>query len=284
MKIPTLTLVLALTLVFMTIIKCGRFQMLYFLILICSLYIIIDKKRKRNYIKRITNKYNVCKKPVPFKILRKINKQKHAIGIVSASLYGNVTPKFKKKYLSNIDKNIKKIKKYLPNWAFRIYTSENLVTHVMHLISKYSIVEIFVMHDTVNHRASQWRYLIAGENKKFIIVDLDDVFSKKIKDYIDRWEKSKKPFIIFSDYFGFLPMSGKSWGGKKNAIPDIKILMNKHCQGWFGVDEAFLKKYIHPRILEKGVFEPRFFEENKKIVIILSCFMFLFLINYFFGC
>jgi len=202
-------------------------------------------------------------------------------GIISYSLFGKVNNNWKKGLLEPLLLNCNKIKTFLPNWLIRIYISSNIDDSIKKQLF-LSGAELYVMKENNNNfwQGLLWRFLVAEENKTFIISDADSIINLKTINKINYWQKSNKKFFRIATLHNFfIPINAGNWGGKsinnKPVIPNIKTKMAKYNTNWFGSDEAFLSKEIWPSFIKEGYYEGSPLLSKSKIIIIIILFFIL---------
>jgi len=197
-----------------------------------------------------------------FKVHKIYNKSTGKDGILSTCLYGNTNnKKIFDKYVRPLLKNIYHIKKYLPNWVYRVYLDPSISKNILQQLVNTKC-EVYVMNKPSNgHEGSMWRFLPAQEDLPFISLDADDICKKKITeafwvDYIEPWLKSDKQFFQHKCHFhnAVIPITAKYWGCKPGSIPNIDKLIDEYSDVWYGCDEAMLAKHVYPMLKTQGVY------------------------------
>jgi len=217
------------------------------ILLILTVYITMSNFRIRSFFYR----YRSLKKrkfpSTQFKI-RKIYNPHYSEGVISTTLFGDITnEKFIGPLLSN--------KLYIPpKWHLRIYLSPKVEKKFIEKLIEKDY-EIYLMdEESEGFTGTCWRFLPLSEGKPFLSIDLDDL-DKKNKDGIlgqwgvskelfEKWNQSRKPFIIFGSSLCSPIMAGK-WGAKYFYPQVIEKLESLDLRK-FGSDEMFLKEFILP--------------------------------------
>ena len=243
----------------------SKYLFVLLLIIIIILYILCNKIKNENFLQRKFG-YTRRHKSRNFKVVKTINKMKNPKGVFSISLYGDDNDKkFYERYVKDLFKNLKTLKRLFPEWTFRIYLDPKISkTTRRKIIDKGG--EIYVMNkSSVGHEGMTWRFLPADEDLPFIVLDSDDNVDLNKKDHYDtcwidhveKWIKSDKR--IFHHKIPvvntlLIPLSGKYWGAKPKTLPNMNKLINEYCGEWYGADEAFLVKEIWPFFKKNDVY------------------------------
>ena len=135
-------------------------------------------------------------------VQHKYNQHRHAKGIVSISLFGNVdNPKFYSTYVKPILTSARNIEEILPGWYLRIYLDPNLPEEIREELIQHDC-EVFIMSESsINLCGTFWRFLPASEKLPFITHDADMELTKggfyvpDLSKHVKCWMKSDKPFI-----------------------------------------------------------------------------------------
>lgn len=167
-------------------------------------------------------------------------------GIFSFSMYGEYT-RFVPKIFTNIDV----IKGFFPTWKCRFYVDNTIGDDVFEKLRRVADVVIMEREGqkgTLNFEGSLWRFLAAAEDKPFVMLDADDIMTKREAKLIDAWYKSDYKWFFGDGTYSYCPIMAKNWGGRARAIPDMEERINKYCETWFGFDECFLYNEIWPLV------------------------------------
>jgi hypothetical protein len=257
-----------------------------------------DIPRIKTFIKRSNAKLvKATEKTKPnFEIISILNRKENSVGIISISLFGDSSEKrFYTELVQPILDNAEILYAHLPGWVIRVYFSTRISKEILQKLLDAD-VEIYLMNeDTVNNKYAGllWRFLPAGENKQFIILDADmSILSKNIAmkpliPNIYKWINSNKPFLrrrMFCTFF-LIPIYAGMWGGKPNKenkeiIPNIKNLMENYQHNWFGTDEAFLKTEVWPLFVKEGYYDVsnNLINIIKVLFIVIILFILIFII------
>ena len=272
-----------------------------YLLIIAVVIIFLWKFTTRGYSRRILSDITRC----PFGkekyfIVKVLNEDPAAEGIISYSLYGNYT-----KYAPSLYRQLDVIPNYLPEWQPRVYVPIDVPKEItIELLKRGACViklnggdsEESAKHGAreteglqsrgllkdrpgrvgiKGHEAALWRFLPAMQTKPFITLDADDSFDTGLPNKIKRWLASGKQFFGFKPAELFLPMAAGRWGGRAGydgspPIPDMLERINEYCDHWFGFDEAFLKKEIWPIVKKRGIHRAIFWPINFMLIFAIS--------------
>lgn len=273
-----------------------------YLLIIMVVVIFLWKFTTRGYSRRILSDITRC----PFGkekyfVVKTLNEDPDAEGIISYSLYGNYA-----KYAPSLYRQLDVIPNYLPKWQPRVYVPIDVPKEVViELLKRGACVIKLNGGDSEEaakarkalkigikgHEAALWRFLPAMQTKPFITLDADDSFDTGLPNKIKRWLASGKQFFGFKPAELFLPMAAGRWGGRGTAlagprvgldqnqdpgydgsppIPDMLERINEYCDHWFGFDEAFLKKEIWPIVKKRGIHRAIFWPINFMLIFAIS--------------
>ena len=254
---------------------------IFIVILILVCIILFSTTCDRNYWKRVLPIQKCTFGQRKYEVIKKINEQKHAKGLISYSLYGNY-----EKYSPKVIKNCLTVKDKLKGWHVRVYSAKDISNNVTEQIIKNG-GEIFVMgpESPLGHEGSLWRFHAAKENIPIVCLDADDDFDSSIEKEIKTWLKSKYQFASFSKHGYFVPLAAGLWGHnpskKYNKLQNIDHEINQYCEHWFGFDECFMKYHLWPKFKQYGYYQTRgfYFKELSILGVILFLILIVFVLK-----
>ena len=220
-----------------------------------------------------------------FDVFEVLNGQPDAKGVVSISLFGDSTsPRFRPGLVKPLLRSSRIIEDVLPGWVIRVYVSESIPQSVRQELIDAGC-EVYVMGKMIGVEGLCWRFLVAGEDKPFIVHDADmpiDVstsFFPPLEKHVTKWLNSDdQPFLRRKNgvvnVFDHIPLCGGMWGGKptkEGVVPlaDIKDRMEKYEYNYFGSDETFLKKEVWPLFKKEGYYSISTTAENSLLLLLV---------------
>lgn len=160
-------------------------------------------------------------------------------GIISYALYTDYDS-----IAINLIDNIRKVKKYLPQWQVRIYSAIDISPQLVQQLCA-SGAEVIIMGPELpkGHQGEVWKFLPAATSLPFVALSAGDPFSKMDAKNIRQWITSNRRFCCFSNL---------NWGSRDSAIPNIKSLIDEYSEHWLGFADVFFVRVIYPLLSGKS--------------------------------
>tara|TARA_R110000851_G_scaffold323724_2_gene490618 strand:- start:478 stop:1140 length:663 start_codon:yes stop_codon:yes gene_type:complete len=178
--------------------------------------------------------------------------------IISFSLWGHDL-----KYLVGAKKNADLIDKIYPGWIGRFYVAETIPYSILADLQSRENCQVVIRPGLGDWRSMFWRFEPAGEKDVDIMIsrDTDSRISLREKEAVNEWIDSEKGFHIMRDHpWHKFPVLGGMWGVKKDAIPDMKDLINNFEQeDKYGTDYEFFASLMTNRIKDDCIIHDEFF-------------------------
>jgi hypothetical protein len=188
-------------------------------------------------------------------------------GIVSTCLFGDFcSKKMRETYIEPLLQNAKVLPRELPGWVIRVYIDPTVPDSLVKELLDAGCQVYIMKESTDGFSGTLWRFLPAAGLTPFVTYDTDadmtedSILLKKLVGTVNDWAfRSPKPFYqrTLATINFFVPISAGLFGSKGGAIPNIQDLMEKYNDTWFGADEAFLTKEVHPLFKKRQVYKIR---------------------------
>jgi hypothetical protein len=149
---------------------------------------------------------------------------------------------------------------FFPGWRVRVYHDSSIPASEL-VVARSRGVETISMprSDMPGHIAGMfWRFYVADDPSvdRYMIRDLDSIFSWRERAAVDEWMLSNRAFHILRDHvIHDVPIMGGMWGGVKGALP---FVIQETCQehvelaGRKGGDQEFLWSKVWPEVIKSG--------------------------------
>jgi hypothetical protein len=162
--------------------------------------------------------------------------------IIAISVWGN-----NPRYLMGAKRQYELAQQYLPDWEFRVYTTEPFNIDI-----PLKCINV-VPPDTFG---AFWRFFSLFESDNNIVLsrDSDSRFTEREVRAIHEWEQSDHKFHIIRDHdshFQFPIMAGLFGYKGKFDNSTFEIMMNYAKEtNYYTTDQVFLREHIFPKIKE----------------------------------
>jgi len=149
---------------------------------------------------------------------------------------------------------------FYPGWRVRVYYDSSVLFSDLAVARSRGVETINIDNSDLTGKIAGmfWRFYVADDESvdRYIIRDLDSVFSWRERAAVDEWLISKRPFHILRDHFYHgIPMMGGMWGGTKGKLPftiqEICLEYSNMAKAKGG-DQDFLAKKVWPEVQKSG--------------------------------
>ena len=172
--------------------------------------------------------------------------------IISFSLWGQDP-----KYLTGAIKNADLAKQIYPGWICRFYVGASVPSTVIYDLESRDNVQVVQRPEWGDWRSMYWRFEPAGEEDIDVMIsrDCDSRLNLREKAAVDQWIESDKGFHIMRDHpWHQYPVLGGMWGAKKDAVPQIKQMMDAFSsEDAYGTDYIFFAQVVIPSLKPSSV-------------------------------
>jgi hypothetical protein len=180
--------------------------------------------------------------------------------ILSYALWGK-----EELYIRGAFENIRNRDTFFPDWICRFYIGEETMDpETITKLKEAPGVEIIEKGAPVDVLGMFWRFEAMYDDpevERLLSRDTDCQFTWREVDAVKAWERSGKPFHVIRDNRQHnIPILGGTWGAVRNAVPDMKYLMEQFLQTppvttsqhpnrkHHGVDQMFLVERVWPLV------------------------------------
>jgi hypothetical protein len=178
--------------------------------------------------------------------------------LITFSLWGDNL-----KYTVGAIRNAELAPKIYPGWTCRYYIGQSTPDPIKWQLETFDHVEIVEMPTPGDWTGMFWRFYAAGEEDVEVMIsrDTDCRLGNREKAAVDEWLKSDKGFHIMRDHpYHKFPVLGGMWGAKKDAIPNMKELIESwNQQDRYGTDYEFFAHAILPLVDNNTLIHDEFF-------------------------
>jgi hypothetical protein len=151
-----------------------------------------------------------------------------------------------------------------PGWRVRVYHDSSIPFSDLAVARSRGVETIQVYNSDLPGKIAGmfWRFYVADDPTvdRYIIRDLDSVFSWRERAAVDEWLISKQPFHILRDAVNHAtPIMGGMWGGVRGKLP---FSIQETCQEYSkmaeskGGDQDFLTVKVWPEVQKFGYMFP----------------------------
>jgi len=183
--------------------------------------------------------------------------------IISIAVYGTHPT-----YVQGAIENLRIQPDVYPGWTCRFYIDDTVPKDAVKLLEKDA--EVVIMPRSDGNYGMWWRFEPLKDTtiERFVVRDSDARLSVRDYEAVKEWEESGKEFHIMRDHECHIQkIMGGMWGATSSFINKIKDDYDKNVEEYFktipfnemwydperkkyfNADQAFLKKYIWPRII-----------------------------------
>jgi len=184
--------------------------------------------------------------------------------IIAFSLWGT-NPKYTKGAIENAHLSIK----HYPGWKCRFYVGRSVDADTITALKNFSHVEVVEMEELGDWKSMYWRFYPASEDDVDIMLsrDCDSRLGVREAEAVKEFENSDRTFHVMRDHPAHcIGILGGMWGAKRGAIPEMKMLINKHitADNRWGIDQEFLCGIVEPKVRPNWMEHDAFYNIDKR--------------------
>jgi hypothetical protein len=116
-----------------------------------------------------------------------------------------------------------------PEWTMYIYFDNSVPLNTIQQLTQYRGVSLVNMTGSSINSKMSWRFLVAADTDVdgYVVRDIDSRLSLREQAAVDEWIESQKKSHVMRDHpsHSHYPMSGGTWGGTRDALPNINSLL-----------------------------------------------------------
>ena len=199
--------------------------------------------------------------------------------VIAFSLWGS-----QERYINGAIRNLLLRHDFYPDWEIWIYLDDSVpqklcdtFTQLGAVLHKQTAQAKQAIHTTQTTQHSQhtekqklcWRFQVANhpEVGRFLVRDIDSVFSLRERLAVEEWLQSDKWFHTLHDWWTHTDlMLAGLWGGVANVLPDVRQMVDDYQAASLAtpnIDQWFLRDCLWSYVKQSCLMHDRLFRQHK---------------------